>query len=371
MHPIRRLSIAEQTAAHLRAGVRAGRWGGSLPGVVRLAAECLVSKGAVRAALAILEKEGLLEGRGLRGCRTIGEAGRSGAGRGGVRVGVFLHERLVDENPTQQAMLMQLQHDLEAAGHVGFFSTKTQAGLHHDPERMAAYLRRTRADAWVAVSPRHELLEWLAAQPFPAISTGGRNADFPVAGVSIDRGQSMRAATRHLLALGHERIVFVCPRGLRLPAPTPIVAAFTSELERAGVRGSAHYHLPDWEETPPGFRALLRGYFSGTPPTALILDETPRTVAALAFLAEHRLAVPAQVSLMTVQWDSTLAWCEPTIAHTRWDDAPIIRRLVRWVGAVAKGRADREMVAFPAEFVPGGSTSPVLAGGRRGGEERS
>jgi DNA-binding LacI/PurR family transcriptional regulator len=362
MHPIRRLSIAEQTAAHLREGVRSGRWGGSLPGVVRLAAECMVSKGAVRAALAILEKEGVLQGRGVRGCRTIGEAGRSGAGRGGLRVGVFLHERLMEENPTQQNMLMQLQHDLEAAGHVCFFSTKTQAGLHHDPDRMAAHLRRTRTDAWIVIGPRYELLEWLAAQPFPAISTGGRSGEFPVAGVSIDRQQSMREATRHLLALGHERIVFVCPRGLRRPAPAPIVAAFTAELERAGVRWSTNFHVPDWEETPQGFRALLRGLFSATPPTALILDETPRTVAALAFLAESRRAVPAQVSLMTVQWDGTLAWCEPSIAHSRWDDALVIRRLVRWVGAVEKGRADRRMITFPAEFVPGGSTGPVWKG---------
>ena len=43
MHPIRRLSLAEQTAAHLREGLRRGRWRGTLPGLVRLAAELDVS----------------------------------------------------------------------------------------------------------------------------------------------------------------------------------------------------------------------------------------------------------------------------------------------------------------------------------------
>ncbi len=45
MHPIRRLSLAEQTAAHLREGLLAGRWRGTLPGVARLAAELDVSAG--------------------------------------------------------------------------------------------------------------------------------------------------------------------------------------------------------------------------------------------------------------------------------------------------------------------------------------
>ncbi len=110
-----------------------------------------------------------------------------------------------------------------------------------------------------------------------------------------------------------------------------------------------------WAERSLDFRPKEHGAFG-------LKSATPRTVAALAFLAEHRLPVPAQVSLMTVQGDSTLAWCEPSIAHTRWDDARIIRRLVRWVGAVEKGGADREMVAFPAEFVAGASTGPVWKG---------
>ena len=60
VHPIRKVSIAEQTAEHLREGIRSGRWAGELPGVLRLAADLEVSKGAVRDALHLLEGEGLL-----------------------------------------------------------------------------------------------------------------------------------------------------------------------------------------------------------------------------------------------------------------------------------------------------------------------
>ena len=44
--------------------------------------------------------------------------------------------------------------------------------------------------------------------------------------------------------------------------------------------------------TSPGSR-LLERLFKSTPPTALIIDETPRVIAALAFLARHGIKVVA------------------------------------------------------------------------------
>jgi hypothetical protein len=43
----------------------------------------------------------------------------------------------------------------------------------------------------------------------------------------------------------------------------------------------------------------------------------------------------------------------------RWDYALIVRRVVRWVDAVRKGKADHKTINIPAEFVPGGSIGPV------------
>jgi hypothetical protein len=43
----------------------------------------------------------------------------------------------------------------------------------------------------------------------------------------------------------------------------------------------------------------------------------------------------------------------------RWDNSLIVRRVVRWVDAVRKGKADRKIINISAEFVPGGSIGPV------------
>ena len=104
---------------------------------------------------------------------------------------------------------------------------------------------------------------------------------------------------------------------------------------------------------------MLECLFLHSPPTALIVDEVPRYIAAAEFLARRGINVPEQVSLVSTDDDPSLAWCHPPIAHMRWDPVPVIRRVVRWVDAVRKGNPDREINNFPAEFVPGGSIGPV------------
>ncbi len=134
--------------------------------------------------------------------------------------------------------------------------------------------------------------------------------------------------------------------------------AFLAELAAHGIV-TGDYHLPDWEETPKGFSALLESLFRKTPPTALIIDETARFIAAMQFLARRHIEVPGQVSLVATDFDSSLEWCHPGVAHMSWNPAPIVRRIVRWVAAVGQGKADRKTINFPAEFVPGGSIGPV------------
>jgi DNA-binding LacI/PurR family transcriptional regulator len=359
---VRRQSLPELTAGVLREGLLAGRWGGTLPGETKLALELGVGRNTVQTALRLLEAEGLLGGHGPGRSRTVGGARAGGKARGPLRVGMLLHERMVDENPGMQVTLAKLQHEIEQAGHIGFFSRPCQASLRHDTGRIAKYLAEMQADAWVVVAPRRELVEWFAAQPFPSIALGGRSSDLNIAGTGTLDWVAQVEGFRRLLELGHRRIVMICLSHLRQPVPSHYVSRFTAELDAHRVPWSYHYNVPEWEETPAGFRALLTGLFAVSPPTALMIDETPRLMAALGFLAERGLRVPEQVSLFVGHWDSSLAWADPPIAHVNWDDTPLVRHVVRWLAAVAKGRPNQKTVLFPAEFVPGGSIAPVRTG---------
>ncbi len=137
--------------------------------------------------------------------------------------------------------------------------------------------------------------------------------------------------------------------------------AFLQELAAHGVV-TGDYNLPNWEETPEGFSKLLGSLFRHSPPTALIVDEVPRYIAAAEFLTRRGIKVPEQASLVSTDDDPSLAWCHPPIARMRWDPKPIVRRVVRWVNAVRRGKTDRKVINYPAEFITGGSIGPVWKG---------
>ena len=82
-------------------------------------------------------------------------------------------------------------------------------------------------------------------------------------------------------------------------------------------------------------------------------------MAALAFLLRRRLSVPHDVSLVCLYPDVALRWCDPPVARLWHDDALIVKRIVRWCRAVARGQVDRQMVLMAAEFEEGGSIGPV------------
>ena len=114
---VRRQSLPELTAGVLREGLLAGRWGGALPGEIKLALELGVGRNTVQAALRLLEAEGVLGKQGPGRSRTVVGSGSGGKARGPLRVGVLLHERMVDENPGIHDTLSKLQHEIEQAGH--------------------------------------------------------------------------------------------------------------------------------------------------------------------------------------------------------------------------------------------------------------
>ncbi len=360
MNPVRRLSIIELATEHLRDGLSSGRWSGTLPGVPSLSKELAVSRHTVRAALQLLEAEGLLSGRGSGRSRDIAVSAVEAFQRP-LRVGILPYDAHPADDPTSVQVELDIIHSLEVTGHSVFQCKKSQIEMGHDVRRIAREMAKTPADAWLIAAGSYELLEWCASLTVPCLALYGRTGGLVLARTGPDKVPAIRAATRRLLELGHRRIVFIVRAARRKPVPGSSERAFLEELSAHGMV-TGEYNLPEWEETPKGFSALLERLFLYSPPTALIVDESARYIAAAEFLARRSINVPRQVSLVSTDDDPALAWCHPSIAHMRWDNRLIVRRVVRWVNAVRKGKPDRKIINFPTEFVSGGSIGPVWSG---------
>lgn len=254
--------------------------------------------------------------------------------------------------------LLDLQHQLRGVGHAAFFAQKTLTELGMDVKRVANLVSQTEADAWVVMAGSQPVLDWFATQPLPVFGLFGRIVKVPIASTSPRKIPAYRTVVRRLVSLGHQRIVMLARADRRKPKPGFLEQAFLDDLEAHGIP-TGPYNLPDWEETPAGFRRLLDSLFRHSPPTALLTDGAPITVATLQYFAKRGIDSPRDVSLVCGDPDPAFGWCEPAIAHISYDSRPWIRRIVRWANNVAHGKNDRRKSSSLAKFVEGGTVGPA------------
>lgn len=352
MTPLRVLGISEQVAAHLRGEIRKGTWVGLMAGGDRLARELGVGRSTIDAALKQLETEGLLLPQGTGRRRRI--AVSDGPLGGQLRVRIMRY----DNEDRSSNHFHEVLHRIQAAGHAAEFTAQSLAGLKMDARRVAQFVAKTPADAWVVVGGSQEVLASFAKGPVPAFALLGRMRGVDIAGVKPDKIPAQRDAVRRLVALGHSRIVkLVMPERVH-PVPGMIERAFLGELRSLGIP-TGPYNLAVWNGERAGFHERLDSIFRHTPPTALFLDAPELFIAAQQYLARRGILAPEHVSLVSNDPDAYFEMLDPLVSHIDWSFDAITRHVVRWLKHVACGRNDRQQAFVKAAFVEGGTIGPV------------
>jgi hypothetical protein len=77
--------------------------------------------------------------------------------------------------------------------------------------------------------------------------------------------------------------------------------------------------------------------------------------AVTSTLANQGFLIPRDASVFCMNRETWFPWHSPLIDHLYGDETPMVKRIVRWVNQAARGKADRDYVSFPLEFVPGES----------------
>ena len=356
---MRNLSIRSATgqlADYLKEEIRAGRWTDRMPGENWLMKNLQVGRGTVRTAMAQLEAEGVLVAHGQGRWRRI-VMSREGYTTRKIRVRILLYEKQSQGDLDNSSLLNQL---LEAGIDAGF-AEKSLKDLGMAVERVARYVKKNPADAWVVSAASREILGWFAGQATPVIAMYGRHKDLPIAAAFTIMIPGMIVAVRRLIELGHKRIVMLAREERRKPQLSRPEQAFIDELQAAGIK-TGEYNLPDWEESREGLSRLIDELFRFSPPTALIFQEAQLFAAARYHLADRGIIAPRDVSLVVADSDPSFAWCNPIPSHIRWDYQSVVRHVVRWAKKVAQGKEDRRQSGTESEFVEGGTIGPVPKG---------
>ena len=347
-------TIAEQVAKHLREEVLQGIWSGEMPGVNRLAPELGVNDKTVEVALRLLEKEGLLVGQGPGRRRKI--VLPEDHAPPALRVAVLYYEK-GDES---HHLFTRFENKLTAAGHTVVHAPKNLTYIGGNLRRLAHMIKDTDADAWVIAGGSKEVLQWFVQRKVPAFALYGEQSQLRIAGIGVNGMPATAGATRHLIALGHRRIVML-ESGLTLSNPAASSAAFIDEMTAHGIT-VGNYNLPGWEGGFEGIYNCLESLFAHTPPTALFLHSAAEYFATAQFLLHRGLQVPRDVSLICCDVAPYFKRYQPSISHVRWNDQLMVNRIARWAKNISHGKEDTRQTRIDAEFVEAGTVGPV--GGR-------
>ena len=355
MSKIRLLSKVEQIAIHLQAQISAGKWTHEIAGREELALEYGLNSKTVEEAMRLMENQGILISQGAGRRRRIAEM--TGNSPQSIRIRIVLFDKL-DRYDIYQ---IELMHRLSEAGYDIAQAKKSLRDMDMNVLRLADYVKKHPAHAWILLGPTRAMLDWFAAQSIPVLSIFGRFAETQVAGIGVKKIPAMQHAVAKLVEMGHKRIVMLAREEKRKPKAGIFEQAFMDALGSHQIP-VGEYHLPDWEDSVPGFHRCLDSLFMTTPPTAMLISEFKLFIAAQQHLASRGLSAPKDVSLICDDPHSAFSWCKPEISHIHWDHRPIATRALQWANRIARGKKDSRKNYIQAEFIQGGTIGPVPDG---------
>lgn len=323
-----------------------------MPGIKQLTLELGANHKTIEGAVSILEKEGILVGRGPRRRKKI-EMPRK-AFKQSLKIGILLFEH----DDRKLGYMSEILFGLNEAGFTPFILSASLSELGMDVKRVASLVGETNADAWLVLAGSEEVLSWFADQKLPTFALFGRWANLSIAGAGPSKAAAYRQATRKLLACGHQRIVLLARSQRKLPQPGLPEQAYLKALEEGGIQVS-DYHFPFWKNSKENFYKCLDSLFKVTPPTALIVQEFNLFGAVEQFLGTHGVRVPDDLSLICADSDVLFYWRNPSIASFRFDSKSWVRHALRWALKISTGEEYLRQIRSKAEYIDGGTVGPA------------
>ncbi len=351
MHRVpQRRSLVDETTAVLRENIVNRQWERWLPGEHELTHQLQVSRTTLRAALATLQREGVLRvGQGQR--REITDSRAPQAPLPAVQsVALLTPEPIHHLNSATVFWIDALREHLASSG----WSLRVVVSAAAYRRRPAGALKeiaaRERAGGWVLYRSTAQMQRWFEDSNLPCVVAGSVHLGIHLTSVDRDYHATSRHAAGLLLARGHRRL------GLLRPA-----APLAGDLEtEAGFRdGASHQpdaavHVAEHNGTPAGVTHALRRLLQGPAPTAIFVIHSTHFATAMTWLTSNGYRVPGAISLLSRDDDPFLDHLVPTPSRYSLDPAAFARKISRHVVDLVKGHDDRQRqhLVVPA-FVAG------------------
>lgn len=219
---------------------------------------------------------------------------------------------------------------------------------------------RLGVDGLVVVSsrvPAERLAEAAAQRPLVVV---GRPAEVPEAADSIrnDDGAGARLAVRHLLELGHERIVFVATS--QREAMQARQHAYGKALAEAGLDSGRVLHWGQDGVSAESARVVLAnaGLAGVEAPTAVFVSNDRAAVALMGAALDAGIRVPDQLSIVGYDNTALAAAIRPALTSVDQPRTMMGARAVQLLLERIQGRDEPHREVVPPSLAQRDSTSP-------------
>lgn len=348
-----RQSLVTQLAGILRGEIAEQRWTSWLPEERELARTFQVSRSTLRAALAVLRREGRLETLHGLGTRVTAREAAPRAKHGKKLVAVLLPRALEHFRYFMTLVVDDLREQL--------FAHDCHLQLHEHPQVAARrpfhFLERlvaqNRCSSWLLIGCGGETQRWFSDHAVPAVVSGTCDPTLGLPFVSLDNHALGRHAAVTLLQHGHRSV------GALLTHSNPALKTGLNEVfAKASEATLVAMESDDGAESVA--RAVDRLLALESVPSALFVAESNLYLSCFSRLTQRGLRIPEDISLLCRDDEPYLNSLLPKPARYSKNPHLYAKRLLQDLLKVI----DSEPISHPAsylmpEFVPGGSLRKI------------
>ncbi len=324
----KRISLISETASILRDGINKGYWQGNLPGERILCDQLHISRPTLRAALSLLQKEGMI--RVTHGKRRkvfpAEDRPRSVQNR---MIGLIINKSISQISPLTFQILMEVRHHLHLGGfETEIFISPTQE-FRHQRLKLENFIEKHSVSCCILLLSSEEQQKWFFQKGIPALVFGSCYPSVKLPSLDVDNYAVCHHAAGIFLGRGHRRLAFIRSDN-RIAGDRASTEGFMDGITQsphADANGIVIRHKDTRRDLIRRLDKLLDS--EDQCPTGILTSRPLETLMVVMHLLKRGITIPEDISLIARDRDYSFNFLEPKIAHYAYPRDLFSRRLTR------------------------------------------